>query len=545
MSFDSEIYLCKIYTYSDEDFMAIKSNLPLQHIEVILNSEVQLDKTPSIIVGWKNVKNYFPNQRLSNKTINSNISWTYSIEEDKDKLIEDIKFFVNNSVISFINNVGEYYSYDNLLDGDINVFIKKHYNENDLFNLYFNKKCLYIYSGSKTLGINLESLKYIGIDVKEFVINFINNHNCIIFSFENTLPYIHLSKLNKKLLTFENYVFSKSGQNISVDDLLINIGGYSANRLIPYLANKIYSSELTNDEDRFCQRLYMRDIITSWLSSRTVCFNKFIKFDKINFELKNGRKLAKFKYSNKRTITGRINCIDKQFNPQNITKEGEERKSIVSRFVGGKIVVFDYVAFETKLSLYLSGDKEFIQKYQNADLHTETAKVIFEKSNVIPFERKIGKDINHAVLYGGGDDILKKILPDYVIDKNKAIENVKSFLSPIFERSDNIKELYKEFGYITTGLGSIIRPKKEYAAFNNYIQATASEIMVDKLFDIKNFLSNRHSEFLFQVHDSFVFDMHPDDLKSINEIAELLSNYKTVRFDVDCKTGENYKECLQ
>ena len=67
------------------------------------------------------------------------------------------------------------------------------------------------------------------------------------------------------------------------------------------------------------------------------------------------------------------------------------------------------------------------------------------------------------------------------------IEKIKEFLRPIMKQSYQIKKFNEEYGYIVNKWGTIIRPKdkKDYASFNNYIQSTATEILIDKLFEIK------------------------------------------------------------
>ena len=96
---------------------------------------------------------------------------------------------------------------------------------------------------------------------------------------------------------------------------------------------------------------------------------------------------------------------------------------------------------------------------------------------------------------------------------------------------------------IINPFGTLIKPNKSYAAFNNYVQSTATEIVVDKIQELKYWLKNSKSSFMFQVHDSFVMDIHPDDMSSIGEITKMLSKYNDMVFDIDYSSGKNYMEC--
>jgi DNA polymerase I-like protein with 3'-5' exonuclease and polymerase domains len=249
------------------------------------------------------------------------------------------------------------------------------------------------------------------------------------------------------------------------------------------------------------------------------------------------------RYSDKRTITGRINCVDR-FNPQMLPKDSSIREQMISRYNNGKIVIFDYKSFETRLSMYLSRDEEFIITNMNSDLHLNTAKAIFQHDDLNNEQRKLGKDINHAILYGGGNALLKNIISESNIeDVDESISRVKNFLEPILNTSNYINDVYKELGYIINPFGTLIKPNKSYAAFNNYVQSTAADIVVDKISEIKDWLKNKSSSFMFQVHDSFVLDISPEDLNATEEIKSILSKYNDMVFDIEVLSGKNYMEC--
>jgi DNA polymerase-1 len=260
----------------------------------------------------------------------------------------------------------------------------------------------------------------------------------------------------------------------------------------------------------------------------------------LNFIYRENVKLAKINYSNKRTLTGRITSKD-NYNPQNLSKSNEERTKIISKFRNGRIYQFDYTSFEARIALYLSEDEEFIQRFYDKDLHSETARIIFESQDFTPEQRDIAKLVNHSILYGASEaTILKKLEgQEYPIEK---MLRVKEFLSPLFAKSKELMLQAENDGYIINKWGSIIKPEKSYAGFNNYIQSTASEIVIDKVCEIKALLKGYQSDFLFQVHDSLVFDIHPEEVFLVEKIAKTLSFHRGMMFSIDYKSGINYKD---
>jgi len=66
--------------------------------------------------------------------------------------------------------------------------------------------------------------------------------------------------------------------------------------------------------------------------------------------------------------------------------------------------------------------------------------------------------------------------------------------------------------------------------------------VVDKLIDIKELLKPYKTQFLFQVHDSMVFDLEPSETFVLDKIEELLAHHKGMLFNVDYSLGNNFKE---
>lgn len=537
------IKICKILPYTSEDVDYIHTHYGKFALDIISQEELEnYNNVPTLIVGWKNVKEIFPEQSIRESKIFDNLFWTYSISENEIKLKNDINSFLEFSIRKFFSK--PIITYDAILDGEIRDFLKNNINPDFRSFIYFHKNACYIHNDKDTYAISLPSLEFVGKDYKSIMTGLINKIECTIFSYHNASRYVNVDEL-RDVMTTENIFWSKYSYYIEPRDFSEIFLNNDMHRNIPLLMKIIRdNNEITRDELNSCKRQTKKDKITSWLSGNKVYFDKFFKTPEgLRCTWDGDRKFLILRYSDKRTITGRINCVD-GFNPQMLPKDSPIRNQIISRYEGGKIFVFDYKSFETRLSMYLSRDEEFILSNMHSDLHYNTAKAIFEREDITNEEREIGKSVNHAILYGGGDTLLKSIISKSdTEDVDKSLQNVKEFLKPILNTSDYINNVYKELGYIINPFGTLIKPNKTYAAFNNYVQSTAADIVVDKIEEIKNWIKNKKSSFMFQVHDSFVLDVSPEDIGAVEEIKQILSKYNDMIFDVEVSSGKNYSEC--
>lgn len=482
---------------------------------------------PTIIIGWDFVKNNFKNIKISQKKIKHNLYWTFSEEEESEINQKDIKKFISKSLYEYLPQ--NYITFDCVLNGNIFDNLDKIFS--DQLNFCFvSKSVLYVFNKNNFIGINLDSIDYIYENRIEFFNKIIENYNLVFFNYYNIPDYI--KNKESKLFTLENICWICNNFVLN-ETSLYKFSPYPLNeKYYVFLMSKLYellNCSLLENKDLLI-RFNKKDFITEWLSSRRIYFS-------------NGKKVI-LKYSNKRTITGRINCVDKKFNPQLLPKNSEIRSEIISEFNKGKIVVFDYVSFETKLSVYLTKDEDFINTFKDKDLHVETAKAIYKKSDISHEERKVAKLINHALIYGVGNERLKSILLDNNLPV-KSIDEVKKLFKPILENSKKISEKFKKNNYIINPYNTIIYPNKEWAVYNNYIQSVAADMVVDKLIKIKNFLEDKKSQFMYQVFDSFIFDIHPNENEIIEEIKNILQSGGKYIFEVEYKIGNSLMECTE
>lgn len=531
--------ICNIIATGEDDYKTLLGylgNYPLSITEYF-PEELYFD-VPTLIIGWNTVKDKFPKQNIMDKQIDKNLFWTYSKSENSKDFFKEAEDFFSESVKKWMPT--NFKTFDTYLNKEeLEDFINQNIDPSKKVFIYFYDGALYLNNDGNNFILNIKSLSISDDKLKTKITEIFNRLDIVSFSYQNFYHYVNIDSL-KQINAIDSMRWVKFGVE-TLDSYFNIIPNFKIQKYIPFLMSKINRIDLNLYEQAFYKRMCERDIITCWLSDREIAFLPSFENSKLNFKIRKNCKLAKINFSNKRTITGRIASKD-SYNPQNLEKKNDERKDIISRFENGKILVLDYVSFETKISLYLCEDKEYIEEYYNEDLHHETAAMLYGSEEVTFEQREFSKILNHSLLYGAGEETLLKKLSSEFSNPEEQLYKVRLLLKPIIDKSDEIKEKYKANGFLINPWGSIIHAEKTHASFNNYIQSYASEIVVDKLFEIKDFLKPYKTQFLFQVHDSLVFDLHPDEKFLIEKISELLQYHKNMLFGVSHSIGDNYKD---
>ena len=527
--------ICDIIASDNEDYQFLIQHLANYPVRIIKELE-GMPQTPTLIVGWNYIKEKHPNQNIFEKQISEYLYWTYSQSEDKKLFLYEIEEFFFKQIKSWLPK--DFIEYDSLFSNiSFNQFYIQNINEESNVFVYFDSGAMYMRNNGNNFIVNIKSLYLTEINFKKTITDFINSYKVIAFSYKNFCDYIDLDEIND-VITIENLRWVTMGVDTSEKYFNI-IPNFDVKKYIPFFMSKLNSIGLDQEEKKFMKRMCKRDLATFWMSTREIAFLEAFKNDKLDFKIRKGYNLAKVEYSDKRTITGRITAHD-NYNPQNLQKDNQDRANIITRFDGGSILVYDYTSFETRISLFKCDDDDYKERYKNSDLHYETAKILYQKQDISDEERDFCKTLNHAILYGAGEDTLLKRMSG-LSDSEYKLYLIKEFLSPLINMANDMKDKYSNRGYLVNNWGSIVRIEKTHASFNNYIQSTASEIIVDKVWEARNLLKGKQSQFLFQVHDSMVFDIHPSEKGLIQEIGKILSLHDNMKFTLAYKVGADYK----
>ncbi|MEH2335900.1 DNA polymerase I [Nostoc sp.] len=278
------------------------------------------------------------------------------------------------------------------------------------------------------------------------------------------------------------------------------------------------------------------------------------------------------------TSTGRLSSSNP--NLQNIPIRTAFSRQIRKAFLpesGWLMVAADYSQIELRILAHLSQEPILVQAYQqNEDVHTVTARLVFEKENITSEERGMAKTINFGVIYGMGS---LRFSRSTGIDKTIANEFIKRFnerYPKVFAYLERVKKEAISLGYVETILGrrryfdftnnslrklkgsnpedinlSKLKNLGAYdagllrSAANAPIQGSNADIIKIAMVRLHEILKNYQAHLLLQVHDELVFEIPPEEweelqpqIKSVMENAVQLS----VPLLVEARVGENWME---
>jgi len=279
------------------------------------------------------------------------------------------------------------------------------------------------------------------------------------------------------------------------------------------------------------------------------------------------------------TATGRLSSSNP--NLQNIPVRTEFSRRIRKAFLpekNWKLLSADYSQIELRILAHLADEEILINAFQkNDDIHSLTARLIFEKEEISSDERRVGKTINFGVIYGMG---IKKFARSTGVSTPEAKEfliKYKERYSKIFKFLELQERLALSKGYVKTifgrkrefkfdknGLGRLIG-KDPYeidlqsarragmeaqslrAAANAPIQGSSADIIKIAMVQLnKKFIEmNVPAKMLLQVHDELLFEVEPDSLEITTKLVKKTMEdcvKLNVPLLVDIGIGDNWME---
>ncbi len=279
------------------------------------------------------------------------------------------------------------------------------------------------------------------------------------------------------------------------------------------------------------------------------------------------------------TATGRLSSSNP--NLQNIPVRTEFSRRIRKAFLpekNWKLLSADYSQIELRILAHLADEEILINAFhKNDDIHSLTARLIFEKEEISSDERRVGKTINFGVIYGMG---IKKFARSTGVSSQEAKEfliKYKERYSKIFKFLELQERLALSKGYVKTifgrkrefkfdknGLGRLIG-KDPYeidlqsarragmeaqllrAAANAPIQGSSADIIKIAMVQLnKKFIEmNVPAKMLLQVHDELLFEVEPDSLEITTKLVKKTMEdcvKLNVPLLVDIGIGDNWME---
>jgi DNA polymerase I len=223
----------------------------------------------------------------------------------------------------------------------------------------------------------------------------------------------------------------------------------------------------------------------------------------------------------------------------------------------------------------LSQEPVLLEAYRNHDdVHTITARLLFEKDEINSEERRLGKVINFGVIYGMG---AQRFAREAGVGKAEAkgfIDRFNDRYSGIFQYLQRMQQEAIAQGYVTT-----IKGRRRYFNFNSEslrrlrgsdpstihldqiklrdqydaqmlrqaanapIQGSSADIIKIAMVRLHEILKSHRSNLLLQVHDELVFEVHPDEWAALQPKIKLAMESAvelSVPLLVEMGAGENW-----
>jgi DNA polymerase-1 len=275
------------------------------------------------------------------------------------------------------------------------------------------------------------------------------------------------------------------------------------------------------------------------------------------------------------TTTGRLSCAAytaaKPMGVSFHTLPRETSTNIRSIFVappGNAFISVDYSAMELRVLAHVAKEGSMqIAFNSEQDLHTYTAKLLFNKENITKEERQIAKTVSFLIVYGGGPFNLAETMGISMSRAEHVIDSYKDVYPGVFVYMDFVNKFIKDNGYAYTIFGrrrnlpdvnssdfSVVN-RAFRQGLNFTIQSTASDILLCGLLGIANrfLMGNLTARVVSTVHDSIEVVCPKDEVEEVCAIIyDELVNYPYIKekfnihFDVplriDLEVGKSFGE---
>ena len=273
------------------------------------------------------------------------------------------------------------------------------------------------------------------------------------------------------------------------------------------------------------------------------------------------------------TSTGRLSCasynakkaMGVSFHTLPRTTEDNIR-SIFTAPPKQSFIAVDYAAMELRVLAHVAKDGNMQNAFnEGADLHTYTAKLLFNKQNISKTERQIAKTVSFLIVYGGGAFNLSETMGIPLRRAERIIDNYKNVYPAVFEYMEFVNDFIRTNGYAYTIFGrrrnlpdvgsrnNTVVNRALRQGLNFTIQSTASDILLTSLLGIsRRFKANNLSARpVATVHDSVEVVCPDNEVENVLEILyDEMVNYPTIKeifnihFDVplsiDAEVGRSF-----
>ncbi len=255
-------------------------------------------------------------------------------------------------------------------------------------------------------------------------------------------------------------------------------------------------------------------------------------------------------YTQTLTRTGRLSSIEP--NLQNIPMRSEEGKLIRKAFLpspNSVIISSDYSQIELRILAHMAQVESLIQAFKNGeDIHTKTARDIFNVLEPTKNMRRIAKAVNFGIIYGissyglsENTNLTPSEASTFIHNYFTAYPGIKTYMDKTIKQAHDKGYVKTLFGRIRTipelnNANVIIKKQGERMALNAPIQGTSADIIKKAMIEIHAKIKKEkmQAKMILQVHDELVFDCPKNEEQKLKTlIREIMEN--TYKLDVPLK----------
>jgi hypothetical protein len=241
----------------------------------------------------------------------------------------------------------------------------------------------------------------------------------------------------------------------------------------------------------------------------------------------NSDDMVQIPYMSRDKITGRMFPRRGAFNP--ITETDQIVLTAIGSRHDGAIVMFDFASFEPTIIEHV------LKIPMTNDIHQRSA-------DVLQTSRINAKKLNNMILYGASERALLVELKIHEISpasRDRYLQMMRPIINGVNEVDKLLKAEFTRQGFIRNALGRIVRPRSQNTVFNNFIQATASDLFNAASMHVFDLLREKQSKLFMHKFDAIYVDVHPKETEIIEDIVNIMANKTGVLFTVKVFAGRD------
>jgi len=216
---------------------------------------------------------------------------------------------------------------------------------------------------------------------------------------------------------------------------------------------------------------------------------------------------------------------------------------------GYSLVSFDYSQMEVRVFLsYLHNEEvDLLLQREDIDFHGQTAEIAFSVKagdDEYKFYRQMAKSITFGVIYGIGKARLANQLN---VTEREAGQYKRRYFSGMTGSKlfiDKVSRMVETRGWVKNMYGRRYKIPSDfsYKGVNYLVQGTSADILNERMVEVHEYLKDKRSNLVLQVHDEIICEIHNEELNDvtlkIKELMEVNSLNIPLKVDVEvCKTS--------